>query len=490
MNQNEVTNQTEEFKRTLTWLDGTMLVSGSMIGSGIFIVSTDMSRTVGSAGWLIAVWLLTGVMTIFGALSYGELAGMMPKAGGQFVYIRRAFGDLTAFLYGWSVFAVITTGVIAAVAVAFAKYTAYFYPVFSPENVLFQVAGLKINAAQMLAICLIFLLTFINARGVQNGKLIQFIFTSAKLIALFALIFLGLFFASKSYLSENFADAWSGSLTLKDAAGNWNTNGLSGVGMMLAFGTAFIGSLFSSDSWNNVTFIAGEIKDPRRSIPISLALGTIIVTLLYILANLAYLNLLPLHGSPTATDVIGRGIMFAENERVGTAAASQIFGASSAGLMAALIMISTFGCVSGNTLSGARVYYAMSQAGLFFKKAGELNEAKVPANALWMQCIWASLLCLTGTYGDLLDYCTFVSLLFYAVTIAAVFVLRRREPNAERPYKVPFYPFTPAIYIVLSTGICLILLITKTTNAGLGLLIVAAGVPFYWWQKKTGSIVE
>ena len=254
--------------------------------------------------------------------------------------------------------------------------------------------------------------------------------------------------------------------------------------MMLAFGTAFIGSLFSSDSWNNVTFIAGEIKDPRRSIPISLALGTIIVTLLYVLANLAYLNLLPLHGSPTATDVIGRGIMFAENERVGTAAASQIFGASSAALMAALIMISTFGCVSGNTLSGARVYYAMSQAGLFFKKAGDLNEAKVPANALWMQCVWASLLCLTGTYGDLLDYCTFVSLLFYAVTIAAVFVLRQREPDAERPYKVPFYPFTPAVYIILSTGICLILLITKTTNAGLGLLIVAAGVPFYLWQKK------
>jgi basic amino acid/polyamine antiporter, APA family len=490
MNQSEVTNQPEEFKRTLTWLDGTMLVSGSMIGSGIFIVSADMGRTVGSAGWLIAVWLLTGVMTIFGALSYGELAGMMPKAGGQFVYIRRAFGDLTAFLYGWSVFAVITTGVIAAVAVAFAKYTAYFFPVFSPENVLFQIGSLKINAAQMLAIFILFLLTFINSLGVQNGKLIQLIFTSAKLIALFALIFLGLFFASKSYLAENFTNAWAGSLTLKDAAGNWQTDSITGVGMMLAFGTAFIGSLFSSDSWNNVTFIAGEIKDPRRSIPISLALGTTIVTLLYVLANLAYLNLLPLHGSPTATDVIGRGIMFAENERVGTAAASQIFGASSAGLMAALIMISTFGCVSGTSLSGARVYYAMSQAGLFFKKAGELNAAKVPGNALWMQCIWASLLCLTGTYGDLLDYCTFVSLIFYAVTIAAVFVLRQREPNAERPYKVPFYPFTPAIYIVLAVGICLILLVTKTTNTALGLLIVAAGVPFYMWQKRTNKVVE
>ena len=334
------------------------------------------------------------------------------------------------------------------------------------------------------------LLTFVNSRGVQNGKLIQLIFTSAKLIALFALIFLGLFFASKSYLAENFTNAWAGSLTLKNADGSWHTEGLSGVGMLLAFGTAFIGSLFSSDSWNNVTFIAGEIKDPRRSIPMSLAFGTIIVTLLYVLANLAYLNLLPLQGSPTATDVIGRGIMFAENERVGTAAASQIFGASSAALMAALIMISTFGCVSGTSLSGARVYYAMAQAGLFFKKAAVLNDAKVPGNALWMQCVWASLLCLSGTYGDLLDYCTFVSLIFYAVTIAAVFVLRRREPNAERPYKVPFYPLTPAIYIVLAVGICLILLVTKTQNTGLGLLIVAAGVPFYLWQKKTNDIVE
>ena len=487
MNQNEETNQPEEFKRTLTWFDGTMLVSGSMIGSGIFIVSADMGRTVGSAGWLIAVWLLTGVMTIFGALSYGELAGMMPKAGGQFVYIRRAFGDLTAFLYGWSVFAVITTGVIAAVAVAFAKYTAYFFPIFSPENILFTAGSLKVNASQMLAIFVLVLLTFVNSRGVQNGKLIQLIFTSAKLIALFALIFLGLFFASKSYLSENFSNAWSGSLTLKNADGTWHTEGLSGAGMLLAFGTAFIGSLFSSDSWNNVTFIAGEIKDPRRSIPLSLALGTIIVTLLYVLANLAYLNLLPLQGSPTATDVIGRGIMFAENERVGTAAASQIFGASSAALMAALIMISTFGCVSGTSLSGARVYYAMAQGGLFFKKAGELNAAKVPGNALWMQCVWASLLCLSGTYGDLLDYCTFVSLIFYAVTIAAVFVLRRREPDAERPYKVPFYPFTPLVYIILAVGICLILLITKTTNTGLGLLIVAAGVPFYLWQKRASA---
>ncbi len=487
MNQNEETNQPEEFKRTLTWFDGTMLVSGSMIGSGIFIVSADMGRTVGSAGWLIAVWLLTGVMTIFGALSYGELAGMMPKAGGQFVYIRRAFGDLTAFLYGWSVFAVITTGVIAAVAVAFAKYTAYFFPIFSPENIVFAIGSLKVNASQLLAIFVLVLLTFVNSRGVQNGKLIQLIFTSAKLIALFALIFLGLFFASKSYLAENFSNAWSGSLTLKNADGTWHTEGLSGVGMLLAFGTAFIGSLFSSDSWNNVTFIAGEIKDPRRSIPLSLALGTIIVTLLYVLANLAYLNLLPLQGSPTATDVIGRGIMFAENERVGTAAASQIFGASSAALMAALIMISTFGCVSGTSLSGARVYYAMAQGGLFFKKAGELNAAKVPGNALWMQCVWASLLCLSGTYGDLLDYCTFVSLIFYAVTIAAVFVLRRREPDAERPYKVPFYPFTPLIYIILAAGICLILLITKTTNTGLGLLIVAAGVPFYLWQKRANA---
>ena len=485
MNQNKTEVEQEGFRRSLGLLDATMLVSGSMIGSGIFIVAADMGRTVGSAGWLIFLWVLTGIITIFAALSYGELAGMMPRAGGQFVYIRRAWGDFTAFLYGWSVFTVVQTGLIAAVGVAFAKYMGYFFPMFDAKIILFSVGNFHLNASQPLAIALIILLTFINSRGVQNGKMIQLIFTLAKLIALFALIILGLFFASKSYLSENFTNAWAGSLTAKNNNGIWETHDIGGTALILALGTAIIGPLFSSDSWNNVTFIAGEIKNPRRNIPLSLFLGTVIVITLYILANIAYLNLLPLHGIPNGAEVVDRGIMFADSDRVGTAAGFQIFGNIAATIMAALIIVSTFGCNSGLILSGARVYYAMSQAGLFFKSSGKLNRFDVPGNALWIQCFWASLLCVSGTYGDLLDYLTFVSLIFYVVTIAGIFVLRRTEPDAERPYKVPLYPFIPIIYIILAISICLILLYTKTANAGMGLFIVLLGVPFYYVNKRS-----
>ena len=480
----QLTEENQEFRRSLGLLDGTMLVSGSMIGSGIFIVTADMSRTVGGAGWMLFLWLLTGVITIFAALSYGELAGMMPKAGGQFVYIQRAFGDLVAFLYGWSVFAAITTGLIAAVAVAFAKYTGYFFPSLSIENVLFSIGSFKVNAAQGVAILSIIFITFINSRGIQNGKIIQLVFTMTKLVALFALIVLGIFFASKNFLALNWANAWQAFSVTKAVDGHVITTALTTGGLVLALGTAIIGPLFSSDAWNNVTFIAGEMKNPRRNIPLSLLLGTVIVTLLYVLANVAYLNLLPMQGDPSVNDVLGRGIMFADNDRVGTAAAYQFFGTTAAAMMAVLIMISTFGCNSGLILSGARVYYAMSKEGLFFKTAGRLNNFAVPENALWLQCFWASILCLSGSYGDLLDYLTFVSLLFYAVTIAGIFVLRRKEPNAERPYRVPFYPVTPVIYILLAVGICLILLYTKTENAGRGLLIVAAGVPFYYLSRR------
>ena len=480
----EKQEEKQEFRRSLGLLDGTMLVSGGMIGSGIFIVSADMGRMVGGSGWLILLWVLTGVITIFAAISYGELAGMMPKAGGQFVYIQRAWGNLIAFLYGWTVFSVIQTGTIAAVAVAFAKYTGFFIPALSADNILLELGAFKISAAQIFAIISIVFLTYVNSRGVQNGKIIQLVFTMAKLISLFALILLGLFFAKKSYLAENFANPWVATMSSKSADGTWHTEGLGSFALILAMGTTIIGSLFSSDAWNNVTFIAGEIRNPRRNIPLSLFLGTIIVTLLYVCANIAYLNLLPLQGDPNATDIVGRGIMFADNDRVGTAAAFQIFGNAAAAIMAGLIMVSTFGCNSGLILSGARVYYAMSKEGLFFKKASELNRFAVPSFALWIQCIWACLLCLSGTYGDLLDYVIFASLVFYCVTIAGVFALRKKEPNAERPYRVPFYPITPVIYILITIGICLILLYTKTSNAGRGLFIVGLGLPIYYLTKN------
>ena len=480
----EIQKEKKEFRRSLGLLDGTMLVSGGMIGSGIFIVSADMGRMVGGSGWLILLWVLTGFITIIAAISYGELAGMMPKAGGQFVYIQRAWGNLSAFLYGWTVFSVIQTGTIAAVAMAFAKYTGFFIPELSADNIVLQIGSFGINTAQVFAIASIVFLTYVNSRGVQNGKIIQLVFTMAKLIALFALILLGLFFAQKSHLAENFANPWVASTTSKGADGIWHTEGIGGFALLLAMGTAIIGSLFSSDAWNNVTFIAGEIRNPRRNIPMSLLLGTLIVTILYVSANLAYLNLLPLQGDPTATDALGRGIMFPDNDRVGTAAAAQIFGNAAAAIMAALIMVSTFGCNSGLILSGARVYYAMSEAGLFFKKASELNRFDVPGFSLWVQCVWASLLCLSGTYGDLLDYATFASLIFYCVTIAGIFALRKKEPETERPYRVPLYPFIPILYILITIGICLILLYTKTANTGRGLLLVGLGIPIYYLFLK------
>lgn len=478
---------TPEFKRSLNLLDGTMLVAGSMIGSGIFIVSADCARVVGSTGWLMVLWVLTGFITMIGAISYGELAGMMPKAGGQFVYIERSWGRLPAFLYGWTVFTVIQTGTIAAVAVAFVKYSAHFFPVLSPENIIITLGRINISVGQLVSIALVAGLTWVNSRGVQNGKIVQLIFTLAKLFALFALITIGITVGMKSdVFSQNMQGFWDAQTLTKDAGGNWlSPVPLAGIALIMALGTAIIGPLFSSDAWNNVTFIAGEMKNPRRNIPLSLVIGTGIVTAVYLLANLAYITLLPLKGDPTATDVLGQGIQFAGggSDRVGTAAASMIFGSISAALMAGLVMISTFGCVNGLVLSGARVYYAMAQEGLFFKKAAVLNRAGVPGYALVIQAVWAAVLCLSGSYGDLLDYATFASLIFYTVTIAGIFVLRRREPDAERPYKAFGYPFIPALYILLALAICVILLITKPSNTWAGVFIVLLGVPVYFWQK-------
>jgi APA family basic amino acid/polyamine antiporter len=473
-----------EFNRSLSLLDSTLIVSGTMIGSGVFIVSADMARNLGSAGWLLALWVLTGVLTVAAALSYGELAGMMPKAGGQYVYIQRSYNRLTGFVYGWTVFAVIQTGTIAAVAVAFTKYSAVFMPALGPENVLVTLGPIKITLGSLYAIASVVLLTWLNSRGVQSGKLIQNVFTSAKLIALLGLIVVGIAVGLNSgLLTTNLRDAWEASTTSADGI----TLPLTGLALVLAFGTSMVGSLFSADSWNNVTFIAGEIKDPRRNIPLALFLGTLIVTTIYFLANVSYLSLLPLTGSPTATDIMGRGIQFAEADRVATAAVSTLFGNIAVAFMAGLIMISTFGCNNGLILAGARLYYAMAKDGLFLKQASHLNENAVPARALWLQCIWASILCLSGKYGDLLDYCTFASLLFYIVTIGGLFRLRRKEPNAARPYRAFGYPLVPAIYMLAGLTICAILLYTKTFNTGMGLLIAGLGIPIYWLTTRSNN---
>jgi len=457
-----------------------------MIGSGIFIVSADMARTVGSSGWLLFLWIISGIITVMAALSFGELAGMMPKAGGQFVYIQRAYGNLVSFLYGWSVFMVIQTGVIAAVAVAFAKFTAVFFPIFSPDVIVLQAGDFTLSSAQLLAIGIIFFITYVNSRGIETGKTVQLIFTVSKLLALFLLIVLGLAIGLQGgWLQQNFTNAWDAQMLVKKD-GAWISSSISGIALLLALGTAVIGSLFSSDAWNNVTFIAGEIKSPQKNIPRSLLLGTGIVTLLYVLSNVSFLALLPLKGDPAATNVIGQGIQFAGGgtDRVGTAAASVIFGNIAVYIMAALIMISTFGCNNGIVLSGARLYYAMAQEKLFFKRAGKLNRKGVPEFSLWLQACWASVLCLSGTYSDLLDYTTFASLLFYIVTIGGLFILRRKEPDAERPYKVFAYPVMPLLYILLAGTICVILLITKPWNTWSGLGIVLLGVPFYYLVRR------
>jgi basic amino acid/polyamine antiporter, APA family len=480
-----------ETKRTLNLFDTTLLVAGSMIGSGIFIVSSDIARSVGSAGWLLVVWILSGVITLFAALSYGELAGMMPQAGGQFVYIKKAFGDLTAFVYGWTVFLVIQTGVIAAVAVAFAKFTGVFIPFFEEGNVMIQLVNFKITSAQLLAIAIIAILTFINTRGIENGKAIQRIFTSAKLLALFSLIIVGIYYCTQSTtLHRNMEDAWDAKKLISHTDYEFNFMPLSGMALATAIGVAMIGSLFSSDAWNNVTFIAGEVKNPQRNIPLGLFIGVSIVTIIYVLANVAYLSLLPISGMKMLDSVQSQGIMFADKDRVGTAALSVVFGDVAKYLMAALIMVSTFGCNNGLILAGSRLFQSMAKDGLFFKSTAKLNKFGVPSNALILQGIWASVLCLSGSYGDLLDYATFSSLIFYIITIAGIFILRKKMPNAERPYKAFGYPVIPAIYIILTSLICIDLLVYKTFNTGMGLLIIALGIPVYFWFKKNKVSID
>ncbi|MCZ4245097.1 APC family permease [Pedobacter punctiformis] len=461
----------QEMKRELGLLDATMLVVGSMIGSGIFIVSADITRNVGSAGWLIIIWILTGVITLMAALSYGELSAMFPKAGGQYVYLKEAYNKLIAFLYGWSFFMVIQTGTIAAVGVAFAKFAAYLYEPFSDQNILFNLGSFKINASQILAIVTIFLLTWINSRGVKNGKIIQTILTIVKILSLFGLIIAGLVFAFR----EN---VWTTNWTNAFTPGQWTMNGsnmlqIGGTTLFAGVISAMVGSLFSSDAWNNVTFIAGEIKNPQKNIGLSLLLGTIIVTVIYVLANIMYTAILPM-----------QEIAHAPADRVAVAASQYIFGSSGTILIALMIMISTFGCNNGLILSGARVYYTMAKDGLFLKQAAQLNKFEVPSWGLWTQCIWASALCLTGKYGDLLDYVIFVVLIFYILTIAGIFILRKTKPDAIRPYKAFGYPFIPALYIILAAILSLALLYYKTSTCGWGLLLVLTDIPVYYLSER------
>ncbi|MFY8203184.1 MAG: APC family permease [Sediminibacterium sp.] len=457
-----------EFKPSLSAFDATMIVAGSMIGSGIFIVSADITRNVGSAGWLVAVWLLTGFMTLTAALSYGELSAMFPKAGGQYVYLKESYNPLLGFLYGWSFFSVIQTGTIAAVGVAFSKFAGYFFPSLemTDANILFQLGFLKIYPAQVLSIVTIILLTYINTKGVQSGKIIQSTFTITKLASLFGLIGFGFLLASKASIWDaNWANAWE----MKTIASDNSTTPIFGVAILGAIAASMVGSIFSSDAWNNVTFIAGEIKNPKRNIGLSLFLGTLIVTVIYISANLMYLSVLPLNE-----------IANAPADRVAVAASNVIFGNIGTYVIAVMIMISTFGCNNGLILAGARVYYSMAQDGLFFKKAATLNKNAVPAWALWAQCIVASLLCLSGRYGDLLDMVSFIVVIFYILTIIGIFILRKKRPELDRPYKAFGYPVLPAIYILMGTCFCVLLIIYKPNFTWPGLIITLLGVPLYY----------
>ncbi|MBS1533881.1 MAG: amino acid permease [Bacteroidetes bacterium] len=462
--------QNEDFKRELGLLDGTMLVVGSMIGSGIFIVSSDIVRQVGSAGWLILIWVLSGLITVIAAVSYGELSAMFPKAGGQYVYLKEAYGKLIAFLYGWSFFSVIQTGTIAAVGVAFSKFAAYLFEPLSDENIIAELGSFKLNAAQIVSIITIILLTYFNSKGVKNSKSLQTVLTIVKILSLAGLIVFGLILAAKADVWQaNWADAFTPKAYQK-ADGSWLP--ISGMALISGISAAMVGSLFSSDAWNGVTFIAGEIKNPQRNVGLSLLLGTLTVSIIYVLANFMYLAVIPLDEIATA-----------KSDRVAVVASQYIFGNIGTLIIAIMIMISTFACNNGLIMAGARVYYTMAKDGLFFKKAAQLNQASVPAWALWAQCIWASALCLTGKYGDLLDFVIIIVLIFYILTIYGIFILRRTMPDAERPYKAFGYPFLPMLYIVAAGAISLALLFTKTDTCGWGVLIMFIGIPVYYLTK-------
>jgi len=470
--------QQPKLKHELGLLDGTMLVAGSMIGSGIFIVSADITRNVGSAGWLIFVWAITGFMTITAAVSYGELSGMFPKAGGQYVYLKEAYNKLTGFLYGWSFFAVIQTGTIAAVGVAFSKFAAYLHlPGISEDNILFATDigswHFTISGAQLVAIVVIIFLTFINTRGVKTGKLVQNTFTLTKLLSLFGLIVFGLLAIKGDIWHANWGDAWNIHKINKDGSFGGNYIMAAALGAIAA---SMVGSIFSSDAWNNVTFIAGEMNNPKRNIGLSLFFGTLIVSIIYISANVMYTGVLSIHDIATAP-----------KDRVAVSAAHVIFGNAGTYVIAVMIMISTFGCNNGLVMAGARVYYTMAKDGLFFKRVGTLNKFAVPGFGLWIQALVASILCLSGKYGDLLDMISFVAVLFYVLTIVGIFILRKRQPDTERPYKAFGYPILPAIYVIMGIAFCILLIIYKPQFTWPGLIIVLIGIPIYYISQRNSK---
>jgi APA family basic amino acid/polyamine antiporter len=493
------------FVRAIGLFDGTMIVVGSMIGSGIFIVAADISRQTGSAGGLLFAWIFTGLLTVAAALSYGELAALYPHAGGQYVYLREAYSPLWGFLYGWTLFLVIQTGTIAAVAIGFARYLGVLFPAISPETwivapvMISSKYAVSLSVQQLVAVLMIVFLTFLNTLGVRLGKLIQNIFTSAKTLSLVGLILLGVFVGRNAgAIQENFAHLWAvhGAQPIEPGANFLRglvpvvAAGSGAFGLFVAFAVAQVGSLFSADAWNNIGFTAGEVKNPKRDVALSMAFGTLIVITLYVLANLAYLLALPITQIQSAPD-----------DRVATAALNAIFGPAGAAIMAVAIIISTFGCNNGLILAGARVYYAMAKDGLFFRSTGKLNAKRVPGNALLFQGMWIAVLILLRTrhvseagavtygnlYSDLLDYVVFAVLLFYVLTIAGIFVLRRKRPEAERPYRAFGYPAIPLLYIVAAAAIMFVLLLYRTQTAWPGLVIVLLGVPVYLLWSRRGA---
>ena len=498
--------------RSLGLFSSTAIVVGSMIGSGIFLVDAEIGRTTDSPTLFLGAWLITAIMTMICALSYGELAAMMPKAGGQYVYLRESLGPLCGFLYGWTLFLVIQTGTIAAVAVGFGKFLGVFFPSISSTHWLWHIAhvpivqvgpmalgGMEIgvSTANLVGIVVVCLLAFVNIFGVGLGSLVQNVFTTAKGLSLAVLIVLGFTIGSNpTAWSANFGAGlsafwrnagWHDLHPVQVGAGGPTVL----VNLLIVLAVVQVGSLFSADAWNNITFTAGEVKNPKRNIPLSLVLGTGFVLTVFLLASVAYLLVLPLHGDPHGTTVLARGIQYAAEDRVGTATLEQIFGAAGASLMAGAILVSTFGCVNGMTMAGARVYYAMSHDGLFFKAVGKLHpKHKTPAAGLIVQAGWAALLCVSGSYGQLLDYIVFAVLLFYILTIVGLFVLRVKKPNEPRPYKALGYPLLPALYIAMAAWICVVLLRYKPQYTWPGLIIVLLGIPVYlfWSRRPAGHV--
>ena len=457
--------------------DATMLVMGSMIGSGIFIVSSDMMRNLGSGYWLIAVWIITGIMTVAAAISYGELSAMFPKAGGQYTYMTEIFGRMTGFLYGWGLFTVIQTGTIAAVAMAFGKFTSYLIPALNNSQPIFQSGSFKITWVQILAIVIILLLTYINTKGVKNGKFLQNIFTTSKILALLGIIVFGFLLVKDSQWTENMSFGWNAFQDFGKEVGNdlvptgWQSIG--SVTLLGGIAAAMVGSVFSSVAWENVTFMSGEIENPKKNVVKAMVLGTIVVMILYLLVNFVYLNVLDRNE-----------IAFADKNRPAVAASEVIFGNLGTVIMAILVMISTFGCINGLVLAGARVFQTMAKDGLFFKQAEENNENEVPEKSLWMQGIWASILALSGQYGDLLDMISFVIVLFYMITVFGVIYLRIKKPNLERPYKTWLYPITPILYLLIGSAFCLLLIWFKPNYTWPGFILILLGLPVYWFINK------